>query len=226
MDNRWRKGQQSETRYWHTYFAGRAGDDLQQRLDPERPLQEHVARWLDPAAESPEILDVGAGPLTTLGKIWNGRRVTITAVDLLADDYDDVLAEFDIAPPVRTVSCPTEQLVHRFGEERFDLVYIENALDHHADVVEAIDQMLRVTRVGGHVVMRHARDEAETRGYEGLHQWNLAIEDGDYALWNREARTSVRREFGDSTELVELDRSDDPWEVVVIEKRSDPPARP
>jgi SAM-dependent methyltransferase len=226
MNRRWRKGQASETHYWRRYFAGYGRADLEKRLDPDLPVQEYVRRWLDPAAESASILDVGAGPLTTLGKVWEGHRLEITAVDLLAETYDEILGEFDVVPAVRTVSCATEELVEHFGEGSFDLVHVENALDHHAGVVEAIEQMLRVAKVGGHVVMRHARNEGETQGYQGLHQWNLSIEGGDYAIWNREAQTSVRAEFGHWTELVHLEKAAVPWEVVVIEKRAEAPERP
>jgi SAM-dependent methyltransferase len=223
MNRRWLRGQASETRYWHKYFSGYGRDDLAKRLDPELPLQDYIQRWLDPGAESVSILDVGAGPLTTLGKVWDGGRLEITAVDILADAYDEILTEFDVVPPVRTVPCATEALAERFGENRFDLVYVENALDHHADVVEAIEQMLRVAKIGGHVVMRHARDEGESKGYDGLHQWNLCIEDGDYLIWNREVRTSVRSEFGDWSKLVHLEDPRPPWELVVVEKTAAPP---
>jgi ubiquinone/menaquinone biosynthesis C-methylase UbiE len=189
-------------------------------------LQEYIRRWLDPAAESVSILDVGAGPLTTLGKVWEGHRVEITAVDLLADSYDRILDDFGIKPAVRTVSCATEELVGRFGENRFDLVHVENALDHHADVVKAIEQMLRVAKVGGHIVMRHARNEGETQGYQGLHQWNLCIDDSDYLIWNPEVRTSVLSEFGDWAELVHLERPGGPWELAIIEKRAELADRP
>ena len=218
MNRRWRRGQAAETRYWKRYVAGLGADDLAGRLDPARPLQDYVTRWLDPEAEAVSILDVGAGPLTTLGKVWGRRNVTIIATDILADSYDTLLAEVGIDPPVRTIACSTDELEERFGAAAFDLIYVENALDHHADVVQAISSMLHVLRPGGHLVLRHARDEAETQGYDGLHQWNLRIESGDYVLWNRETRTSVGAEFAGAVEMVGIEHQSPPWELVVLKK--------
>ena len=218
MRRRSHKGQSGEERFWHSYLAGGEGAaDLERRLDTRLPLQDYVVRWLDPAAESASILDVGAGPLTTLGKIWQNHRLEITAVDLLGDEYDTLLEELEIVPPVRTITCPTEQLEPLFGRNAFDLVHAENALDHHADVVGAIDQMLSVVKAGGHIVLLHARNEGERRGYHGLHQWNLAIEGDDYVAWNPEVRTSIRDELDGRAALVHLGAEG--WrELVVLEK--------
>jgi SAM-dependent methyltransferase len=221
MSRRWQLGQTAEARYWRRYLGGYGGESLRQRLDPDLPLQAYVRDWLDPAAESATVLDVGAGPLTTLGKVWEGHRLEVTPVDVIAAEYDKLLDDAGVVPPVRTVACSTEDLAERFGENRFDVVHIENALDHHADPIRALAEMVRVVRVNGHVILRHARNEAETQGYSGLHQWNLAIEDNDYAIWNKEMRASVRSELGGSAELVHLESLDEPWELVVIEKRAD-----
>ena len=220
MRRRSRRGQSGEARFWHSYFGGSEGAaDLERRLDTRLGLQDYVVRWLDPAAESASILDVGAGPLTTLGKVWENHRLEITAVDLLGDEYDSLLEELEIDPPVRTIACPTEQLEPRFGQNRFDLVHTENALDHHADVVGAIEQMLSVVKVGGRIVMLHARNEGERRGYQGLHQWNLAIEGDDYVAWNPEVRTSIRDELDGRASLVHLGAEG--WrDLVVLEKRA------
>jgi SAM-dependent methyltransferase len=220
LHRRWARGKGHEIRYWRRYLApgGYGAADFSRRMDPDLPLQDYVTRWLDPAAESVTILDVGAGPLTILGKVWEGHDVEITPVDALADAYDEALAREGIVPLVRTITCPTEALARRFQPEQFDLAHAHNALDHHAEILRAIEQMLRVTRVGGHVVMRHGRNEAERAGYIGLHQWNLSIDGSDYVVWNREVRTTLGEQVGDRAEIVHMERMEEPWEVVVMRK--------
>src|SRR5687767_3753306 len=61
MRKRSHRGRSGETRFWHSYLAGVDGAaDLGRRLDTGLALQDYVVRWLDPAAESASILDVGA----------------------------------------------------------------------------------------------------------------------------------------------------------------------
>src|SRR5271169_5360305 len=114
----WAAGTPHEVGYWEHYFAT-GGDqwpeDLKRRLDPVVPLQEHVGRYLPRG--SARILDVGAGPLTSLGKTWPDTPVEIVAVDALADEYDRILSEEGITPPVRTTRCDAERLTERFGAE-------------------------------------------------------------------------------------------------------------
>jgi SAM-dependent methyltransferase len=183
---RWRSGKSHETEFWTTWFATH-GDEwpeaYQQRLDPEAPLQDAI-RELLPREGRVAILDVGAGPVTVLGKRSDRHIIELSATDALADEYDAILDHFGIVPPVRTVRCDTERLTERFARDTFDLVNAENTLDHHYDALAAIDQMVAVTKPGGVITMRHATNEGETADYTGLHQWNFELRDGDPFLWS------------------------------------------
>jgi SAM-dependent methyltransferase len=76
-----------------------------------------------------------------------------------------------------------EELLLFFPTERFDLVHCRNALDHAADPLLGIRQMLAVTRLGGAVALDHFPNEGEREGYSGFHQWNLDLRDGRFVLW-------------------------------------------
>jgi SAM-dependent methyltransferase len=129
-----------------------------------------------------KILDVGAGPLTILGKIYKGQRLDITAVDALGDEYADLLAKHGITPAIRTQTLESEKLTERFEQNTFDISYAENTLDHSYDPVLAIDQMLAVTKGGGAVVLIHSPNEGSEAAYLGLHQWNFKDVNGDFVI--------------------------------------------
>jgi len=81
--SKWKAGIKSEIRFWDDWFCTKGlqwPDQYRNSFDPNLPLQPRPAALLPPQTEI-HILDVGAGPLTFLGKIYKGKRVTITAVD-------------------------------------------------------------------------------------------------------------------------------------------------
>jgi hypothetical protein len=65
-------------------------------------------------ADEISILDVGAGPLTWLGYRYSGKKLTIVPVDPLAAEYDRLLHEAGLEPPVRTIPVAGEELLEHF----------------------------------------------------------------------------------------------------------------
>ena len=201
----WEDGKAMEVAFWQEYLATKGlawPEDYEPRLDPEQPLQDHVIKHLSaPPGATVSILDVGAGPLTKLGKRWEGRTVRITAVDPLAVRYKQLLAAAGISPPVETEPGEVERLTERFPTDQFDLVNMENALDHCYDPLLGIRQMLEVVRPGGFVLLTHHVNEAHRTGYTGFHQWNLCADNGHFVVWNRQARISVNDALDDIAEV-------------------------
>jgi SAM-dependent methyltransferase len=201
---RWRRRAGDETRYWEDALtADDAREAFSERLDPEAPLEDDsLIRAVDEVdAEVVEILDVGSGPLTSVGKTHRDRRLKIVAVDPLADDYARILREAGIDAPVVPVACGGEEIAEHLGEDSFDVAYALNALDHCADPMLVLDNMRRVVRPGGRIALTHMRNEGERNGYFGIHFWNLDCQDGRFVVWNRDERHDVAAELGD----VEID---------------------
>ena len=201
-------------------------EDFTPRLDPDLPLQQYLKARLGhvDAGSEVRILDCGAGPFTVVGKQWEGRTVSITAVDALADEYNAALDTDGIVPPLRTQRAEVERLDSMFAPNSFDLVYMRNALDHSYDPLEGIRQMVRVAKVGCVVLLEHYVDEAESAGYEGLHQWNLRPEhDGSLVLWNRRARLVVNELLPDVA--IECAKGEGRWFSADIRKLADAPPR-
>ncbi len=194
----WQGRKRNEVDFWAGWLTGAPGteewaEDREGRLNPETQIRDPVVRAeLDriPAQEV-SILDVGAGPLTWLGYRYPGKKLTIVPVDPLADDYDRLLRDAGLEPPVRTIRVAGEALLERFSPASFDIAFATNALDHSADPLTIISNMVAAVRPGGVVILRHKRNEGQSARYSGLHQWNFDAVDGGLLLWNEAAEVDV-----------------------------------
>lgn len=194
----WRARKNDEVDFWAGWLAGAPGteqwaSDREERFDPATEIRDPLVRaeiGNNPSDEV-SILDVGAGPVTWLGFRYPGKKLTVVAVDPLADDYDRLLEEAGLEPPVRTIAVAGEDLLDYFGSRRFDIAYASNALDHSADPFAIISNMVALVREGGVVLLRHKRNEGEQARYGGLHQWNFDAQGDRLVLWNGAAELDV-----------------------------------
>lgn len=194
----WRTRTSSEVDFWAAWLVGAPGteqwaSDRLSRLDPDAEVRDPVVRAeLERSqAGAVSILDVGAGPLTALGYRYPGKTLTIVPVDPLGDEYDRLLHDAGLEPPIRTIRVAGEALLEHFGPHRFDIAYATNALDHSADPFTIVSNMVEVVRPGGVVLLRHKRNEGESARYGGLHQWNFDVVDERLLLWNSAVEIDV-----------------------------------
>jgi SAM-dependent methyltransferase len=194
----WRTRLRSEVDFWADWLTGASGteqwaSDRESRLDPTAEIRDPVVREELEGSTAAEIsiLDVGAGPLTSLGYRYPGKALTIVPVDPLADEYGRLLNEAKLDPPVRTIQVAGEDILEHFGPRRFDIAYADNSLDHSADPLTIISNMVGVVRPGGVVILRHKRNEGESARYGGLHQWNFDALGESLVLWNNAVRVDV-----------------------------------
>lgn len=193
-----------ERMFWRKWLAWRSGVDeavFRAALDPYQPISEYHCQFIDDIpGPVVRILEVGAGPLTLLGKRHATKRLDIVPTDLLADDYASMLAAREVVPPIATIRADAQELVSQFGEAVFDYVTANNCIDHCADPICALTQMLCVVKPGGWVSLRHREHEGVRHGHRGLHQWSFGLEDGRPVLFNRSKRldlTAITSEWGD-----------------------------
>jgi SAM-dependent methyltransferase len=194
----WRTRRNTEVDFWAGWLTGAPGteqwaSDRESRLAPDKEIRDPVVRaeLEGNPAEEISILDVGAGPVTGLGFRYPGKRLTIVPVDPLADEYDRLLRDAGLDPPIRTIRVAGEALLEQFGSRKFDIAYASNALDHSADPFTIISNMVAVVRAGGIVILRHKRNEGESALYGGLHQWNFDAVDGSLLVWNNAVEVNV-----------------------------------
>lgn len=194
----WRTRTGSEVDFWAAWLVGAPGteewaSDREARLAPDTEVRDPIVRAeLERSqAEEVSILDVGAGPVTALGYRYPGKRLTIVPIDPLADEYERLLRNAGLDPPIPTIQVAGEALLQHFGPHRFDMAYAVNALDHSADPFTIISNMVDVVRPGGVVLLRHKRNEGESARYGGLHQWNFDVVDDSLILWNNAFEVNV-----------------------------------
>ena len=179
-------GVDHEVSFWDEWFRTKGlewPEGYRGRLDPQQELSDYYRSFLAHLAqEQIAILDVGAGPLTALGKRMAGKRLSITATDALAPQYDALLARYAITPPVRTIYAEGEKLCDQFGAASFDLVTAQNSVDHMEQPLEAIRQMLLVVKPGCFVVLNHFPNEGTHANFVGMHQWDFNLDDGEFVI--------------------------------------------
>jgi SAM-dependent methyltransferase len=220
--SRWKGGLASEIYFWDVYLggAGRGWDkSFESRQDPNAPLQPYIAELLPPVGDV-SVLDVGAGPLTFLGKKIEGRKLHLTAVDPLADEYDALLRRHNIVPPVKTQRGAAERLTELFKADSFDLVYARNCLDHSCDPEQAILEMVAVARPNCCVFLEHRLNEADRRQHHGLHIWNLsANEKGELMLRSDDQSINVSEKHAELFSAQCVVREGGQWLLTKIRKR-------
>ncbi len=95
----WRRSLAEGGRHWNP-------EAFRLRMDPcfefQPSLQELVAKSPVALTGIIQVLDVGAGPLSGVGHHWPGRTIQLTAVDPLADTFDQIISELQLKPPTRT----------------------------------------------------------------------------------------------------------------------------
>ena len=219
----WRASIKSELKFWESYFRTKGlqwKDHYALRLDPDMALQTRVMELLPTDKKTVKILDVGAGPLTFLGKKCAGKEVLITAVDPLAEEYDKILKKYHVHPVIRTEKLDAEKLTMRFPPETFDLVFARNCIDHAYSPEKAMLEMIAVVKKGHYVLMEHRINEAEKEGYRGLHQWNFSLTPtGDFYISSKNYHVNFSEKYKDIFQIdCELDTVNN-WLITKILKK-------
>ena len=211
------EGLVEELAFWDgvMWTGGDWPDDWMARLDPETPLQDEFINLLGGGdLYGARILDVGAGPASTVGK---HRSVELTAIDPLGYEYALLLEKHGIVVPVQTQPIAGEDLHRHFPKDYFDIAHARNSLDHSEWPLQTIYNMLEVTKPGGHVVLLHSNREADKQGWKGLHKWNFYRSGDGYFIEGKGERTDVVTTFADRANIWLYDEGPD-WVRVVMRK--------
>lgn len=197
--SKWKAGIESELGFWDSYFRTKGlqwADYYGLKLDPDLPLQPRPAALIPRSLAEVHILDVGAGPLTYLGKKCAGKHLCITAVDPLADEYDKILDKYQVQPLIRTKRLAAEDLTKEFPRNTYDLVFARNCIDHAYNPERAILQMIEVVKRGSYVLLEHTPNEADNENYQGLHQWNFSVSsNGDFLISSKSKEVNITTKY-------------------------------
>lgn len=187
--------------HWDRWLAGESGEGPKNRLTDSYPFPGYLQKVLDcPPGSEVRVLDLGSGPASTVGRNWPGRKVFVTCVDPLAEEYNVLLRKHGYAEFACIARGCGETLLEDIEERDFDIAYSANALDHSYDPLLCIENMLRIVRPKGWVVFMVLENEGQRQRYGGLHRWNFCVDDGELVLWDKSGRSYVvANEIRDST---------------------------
>ena len=190
----WMSGIDSEVLFWEKFFFTKGciwPEDYMERISGE-----HFFTYpqLLPNSDIIHVLDVGAGPISLLGNKPPKEietTINLTACDPLAAIYSALLRKYKIIPYVSTEFAFSERLCDRYASNFFDIVHIQNALDHSIMPLLGIENMLSVCKIGGKIILSHTENEAEFEQYIGLHQWNITMINNKLVFWNKKNSINV-----------------------------------
>jgi SAM-dependent methyltransferase len=216
-------GLKHELKFWAQWIRTKGASwpaDFTRKLDPHSAVTGYHRLVLDRIpGDTIHVLDVGAGPLTTIGKQYKNKKLVIRACDPLADEYNKILDKYSVTPAVVTENCEGERLAEKYQSNHFDWVNAQNSVDHSSDPVRVIREMVRVTKPGGIVSLCHEINVAKHEAYRGLHQWNFYQADGNFMISGKRGfKKNLTEEFKGDLELTTwIDQ--DKWLNVIGKKK-------
>jgi hypothetical protein len=153
----WKKGIDVERKFWDKWLQSKGflwPEEFNFRFKKQRDLQPDIFALVPQEADRKtiRILDCGAGPITLLGNYHPKYDVELIPTDPLAPIYDELLAKYNLQPYPRTQFGPVENIHNHFAANYFDVVHIQNALDHAYNPVKGILSMLEVLKPGGNSI--------------------------------------------------------------------------
>jgi ubiquinone/menaquinone biosynthesis C-methylase UbiE len=183
MAESWSDNLSAELAFWEQWLTQPKYADV--RALRMEALKQFPQYYIDKTSCAPgstvNALDVGSGPITTLGYAAKGYDLTLACTDALGNEYNSLLEKLALTHLMRIQAAKGEQLLEWFGASKFDIVHCANALDHFEAPKVAFENMYSVCKPGGALIVISIENEGEREGYSGLHQWNLKAD--DEGLW-------------------------------------------
>lgn len=167
-------------------------EKLSQYFDTKMPLQNELAILLNNSKNKTiKILDVGAGPVSKVGKVHNEKPIKLVAIDPLALKYKKILVKNNLRPPVLTKYGYGEKLSILYKNDNFDLIHARNCLDHTKNPMLIIFEMLKVVKRDHYIYLNHYQNEGINADYYGLHQWNFTLKDSNFFIKNKDESINI-----------------------------------
>ena len=190
---KWKDSLSEELKFWRRWLTE---DEFKRNREPRlKSMQLGIPEDLIDLSEKETlyVLDVGSGPLSTIGRSHPQYNVKLTSCDPLADEYNNLLRDVGLMDKADIINASGENLKDVFPSNTFHIVHSANALDHAYDPLVCIQNMIDVCRPGGWVYIISVENEGERQQYCGLHQWNLEIADNDVRLWNKKQDFYIKK---------------------------------
>lgn len=167
------------------------------------------------------VLDIGCGPISILRHGALQGEMVLTGLDPLLEMYALIRARHGYAalPEIRcAVEIPAfgEQLDELVPDGSFDLIYIQNALDHTREPLRVVSHFARKLTPGGRVIIQVATREGTRQNWDQFHKTDIDLRDGElvYRHQHTEERPLLPPECG--LRLRKVHRYTPEWLSVVL----------
>ena len=124
-----------------------------------------------------DVLDIGCGPRGGLN--WADMARRRVGLDPLADDYRELGID---SHPMEYIAAGAERMP--FEDASFDIVASLNSLDHVDDLEAAIEEIKRVLRPGGYLVLVVEVGHEPTWSEPQMISWDVCARFGPEATWS------------------------------------------
>jgi ubiquinone/menaquinone biosynthesis C-methylase UbiE len=147
-----------------------------------------------------KVLDLGSGVVSILNGLVPANQ--LTAADPLGELYECIFDynQYKLSPPV---PFPAEELPQEWTGT-FDIVHMRNALDHSQNPMKVLENIFRVKKTGGIVIIHGFCNEAIQEKWQGFHQWNISLdENGDLIIVdaNNKKETILNKTFSHTKKI-------------------------
>ena len=178
---------------FHSINLDENREKLSMHFSPTTLLQVDLSNLLDKLnlTENAKVLDVGAGPISKVGKIYNGAKIDLIAIDPVAKRYSRILKKLNLTPVIETLPGYGEKLTKQFPINSFDLIHARNCIDHTRNPILVIKEALGVLKPGGYFYLNHYINEGKSADYYGLHQWNFFEKDNLFYISSLNNKTKI-----------------------------------
>jgi len=149
MSLRWQIAQWFELQWWKRYLSGKDKEKYYSwKKQYWNDLLEKIADVL-PYKDLGSVADLGCGPA---GIFIAFEDKKVVAADPLLDTYAEALPFFDKEDFPYTTFI-NQKLEDFQPDEKFDVVFCMNAINHVADINLAYDRLVNATKQGGYTVV-------------------------------------------------------------------------
>ncbi len=149
MNLRWKIAQWLELRWWKNYLNSKNKEEY---LRWKKNYWKNILQRIAPEAQvnpTHQVIDLGCGPFG----IFTGLTGTpVTAIDPLLDEYEKQIPLFRKSDyPNTNFVCQTIESFET--EQKFDLVFCMNAINHVQNLEKGFDKMKEVCAPEGVIVI-------------------------------------------------------------------------
>ena len=181
----------AEITFWEEILSQRPSSLFDRRVreaafPPE--LRDCAAEFRRDSVRLPRLLELGSGPVSILASGIDDGLFTVVAVDPLARLYRYLLRFYGVTYPIQPLPGRGETLLKQFIPASFDIAYSSNALDHTGSPRRCLEQLCRVLRPGGFLLLEGFVREGTHGNWSGLHQHDLLAEHGSLTHLDRAGR--------------------------------------